>query len=126
MNQLSQDAMTNDLNTTAEDVSADTAEEAQATATPKDDGKSAAQPTDAEKAARALQRRVDRLTAERHQDREELARLRNQKPAEKRAEEGEEVKQLTEEDVHQRLLSQAGVRRMTRCPADGIRAQLDT
>ena len=93
----------NEQEATAEVVSADNAAESTASATPKEEVKVI--PTDAEKEARALKRRVDRLTAERHADRAELERLRTQRPAAQ--DDGEEKPALTEAEIETRAEQKA-------------------
>lgn len=92
-------------NATAEVVSADQADETTATATPQTDAKDAPL-TDAEKEAKALRRRVDRLTADRHADRAELARYRagtgQAAPHQQDDGDGKDDQKLTEKDVETR------------------------
>lgn len=91
--------MTIENDTTSEAVSDDIADEVTATATPPvevDPPAEDATQTDADKAAKALQRRVDRLTKEKYQLKAENDQLRAPKPQD------DEPKQLTEDEVETR------------------------
>lgn len=97
---LAKGAMTIENDTTSEAVSDDPAIEVPATATPEveeiEPPAEDATPTDADKAAKALQRRVDRLTREKYQLKAENDQLRAPKPQD------DEPKQLTEDEVETR------------------------
>jgi len=85
---------------TAEDVSADTVEEVAETTTPEAEGQNVQQ--DAEKAAKALQRRIDRLTREKYQLKAENDQLRTPKQ-----QADDEKEHLTEDEVETRAETRA-------------------
>lgn len=100
MNHLAKRAMQTE-ETTAEVVSADPADEVTATATPENESHDTA-PTDADKAQKALQRRIDRLTREKYELKAQNDQLRTPK---QQADDNKE--QLTEDDVETRAEARA-------------------